>query len=98
MGNWQIAELGSIVELTLKLDDAPDRSAPPDNPVQSVTHALLCAPPLESGESCGEGIANIPQTRPALPPAPAASVEVRKFKVRDEWSSSGTSGSGRLSS
>jgi hypothetical protein len=94
--NWRIAELSSVVELSLELDEAPESSAPPDNPVQPVTHELLCAPPCASGESCGEGIANIPQTRPALPPSPKAGADVRKLSVIDEWSSSHAVGLERL--
>merc|ERR1712087_429751 len=86
--NWRIADLGCVVELSLELDEAPEYAAPPDNPAPQVTHKLLCMAPIESGESKGEGVANIPQTRPANPPTPQASDRVRKFLVVDDMSSS----------
>eukprot|EP00913_Durusdinium_trenchii_P003827 g3544.t1 len=49
-----------------------------------VTFEALCAAPLESGESCGQSVGTIPQTRPSLPPAPPDSFkEVSKLHVQD---------------
>lgn len=68
--NWHILPLKDVVELTLDLDEPPTAASPPDNPCNPITHETLCAQPLTTGESCGEGVCKIPQTRPALPPTP----------------------------
>lgn len=65
--NWRILALDEVQPLSVELDEAPDRAAVPSNPVPKVTHEVLCADPLSSGEGTGQTIANIPQTRPALP-------------------------------
>ncbi|CAE8674458.1 unnamed protein product, partial [Polarella glacialis] len=81
--HWRILQADEVSELVLELDDPPPQ-VPPDNPIRPVTHEMLCAFPLSSGESCGEGIANIPQTRPNAPAAPAAGFsEVSKLIVQD---------------
>lgn len=94
--NWSISDLGSVVELTLELDDAPESSSPPDNPVPEVTHARLVAKPIDSGESKGEGVANIPQKRPALPASPKAGTTIHRLSVRDGMKSPHSVGLGRL--
>lgn len=82
--HWRILPVQEVVELRMQLDDAPEIAREPENPCPEVTHALLCADPIDSGESCGEGIANIPQTRPSIPPAPPAGFQsVRRHLVRD---------------
>lgn len=70
--NWRILSLDEVCELRVDLcEDVPWAGGhDPENPVPKVTHAMLCADPLSS-EDCGQGIANIPQCRPALPPAPS---------------------------
>ena len=61
--HWQIAALEAIEELEVTLDG----EGPAENLVPKVTHEMLCAPPLESEESAGQGLA-IPQPKPPLPP------------------------------
>lgn len=83
--NWRILPLQEVVHLRVELDEAPEAAREPENPVPEVTYELLSADPLDSGESCGEGIANIPQTRPTPPPAPPAGASgVRRYLARDE--------------
>merc|ERR1712012_272079 len=84
--NWRILGLDEICELQVHLhEDVPwAGGGVPDNPVPSVTHAMLCADPLHSEESCGQGMANIPQSRPCLPPAPSADCKVSKIVVHDD--------------
>ena len=50
---------------------------------REVTHEALCALPLESAESCGQGIGAIPQTRPELPVAPPVGSGVMRLRVQD---------------
>lgn len=81
--NWRILSLTEVSELVLELEDPPPKEKP-DNPVPPITHALLIQAPLASGESCGQGIANIPQTRPALPAAPPSDfTEIERREVQD---------------
>lgn len=61
--HWRIPSLGEMEELEITLDG----EGPAENLVPKVTHEMLCAPPLESEESCGQGLA-IPQPKPPLPP------------------------------
>lgn len=82
--HWRILPLGEVVQLTLELSEPPGMENEPDSPGPAVTHAVLCAAPLASGESCGEGIANIPQSRPDLPPEPIGDVTVSTWVVRDQ--------------
>jgi len=82
--NWRILRLDEVTDLNLELDEPPGASKEPENPVQPVTHKLLTDAPLASGESCGQGIADIPQTRPSLPAPPPANFEkVFSVLVRD---------------
>lgn len=60
--HWQIASLEDMEELEVTLDG----EGPAENLVPKVTHEMLCAPPLESEEPCGQGLA-IPQPKPPLP-------------------------------
>eukprot|EP00931_Biecheleriopsis_adriatica_P078351 TRINITY_DN517_c0_g1_i6.p1 TRINITY_DN517_c0_g1~~TRINITY_DN517_c0_g1_i6.p1 ORF type:complete len:2392 (-),score=709.48 TRINITY_DN517_c0_g1_i6:39-7214(-) len=81
--NWRILQLDEVRELEVDLDDVPPKASP-ENPVQRVSHELLCMAPLESGESAGQSISNIPQTRPALPAAPPAGFkEVKRMSLQD---------------
>jgi len=81
--NWRILSLEEVACLSLDLEDPPP-APKPENPVPAVTHEILSAEPLASGESTGEGVANIPQTRPTPPPAPSAAFkEVLKILVPD---------------
>mmetsp|Transcript_104680 Transcript_104680/g.296242 ORF Transcript_104680/g.296242 Transcript_104680/m.296242 type:complete len:463 (+) Transcript_104680:186-1574(+) len=81
--NWRIMPMDEVVDLKVDLDEPPTAAALPDNPCSPVTHGALCAPPLTSGESCGEGVHPIPQTRPALPPSPASASPARVCSVQD---------------
>lgn len=81
--HWRIIPLAEIQELTVDLDEPPSEVALADNPAPAVTHEILCAAPIASGQSSGESIANIPQTRPPLPKQPVASVTVWKFSACD---------------
>eukprot|EP00427_Karlodinium_veneficum_P037253 CAMPEP_0169297088 /NCGR_PEP_ID=MMETSP1016-20121227/65511_1 /TAXON_ID=342587 /ORGANISM="Karlodinium micrum, Strain CCMP2283" /LENGTH=1357 /DNA_ID=CAMNT_0009388571 /DNA_START=1 /DNA_END=4071 /DNA_ORIENTATION=+ len=94
--NWSIIRLSSVVELTLELDEPPELTAPPDNPVPEVTHAHLTASPLSSGHSAGQGIANIPQTRPPLPLPPKIGEGIRRQVIRDGEQISHKVGLGRV--
>lgn len=88
--NWRIVPLDEIIELDLHLDEAEGMPASPDSGgFATVTHEELCKEPLASGDSCGEGLAPMPQTRPSLPPAPGKGVTVRKLVVRDDSSPRG---------
>ena len=49
-----------------ELEVTLDGEGPAENLVPKVTHEMLCAPPLESEEPCGQGLA-IPQPKPPLP-------------------------------
>eukprot|EP00438_Fugacium_kawagutii_P014275 Skav215760 [mRNA] locus=scaffold106:296650:297345:- [translate_table: standard] len=60
--HWRIPSLEEIEELEVTLDG----EGPAENLVPKVTHEMLCAPPLESEEACGQGLA-IPQPKPPLP-------------------------------
>jgi len=80
--HWRILGLDELVHLSVELDDGRPPQLP-ENPVPEVTHAILVAEPIASGESCGEGIASIPQTRPVLPAAPSASTIIRRRIVQD---------------
>mmetsp|Transcript_24518 Transcript_24518/g.47644 ORF Transcript_24518/g.47644 Transcript_24518/m.47644 type:complete len:458 (+) Transcript_24518:55-1428(+) len=90
--HWRILGLDEVVHLTVELNEpqGPDNGTPlpPDNPVPEVTHASLVADPLASGESCGEGIAKIPQTKPQLPALPPAGTIIRRRAVQDARSKS----------
>ncbi|CAE7451415.1 rp2 [Symbiodinium sp. CCMP2592] len=65
--NWQIPSLDACEKLIVSFRGCSDA---PDGPAPELTQALLCADPLVSGESQGQSMANIPQTRPALPGKP----------------------------
>eukprot|EP00439_Symbiodinium_sp_Y106_P033342 s5465_g3.t19 len=65
--NWQIPSLDACEKLIVSFRGCTDA---PDGPAPELTQALLCADPLVSGESQGQSMANIPQTRPALPGKP----------------------------
>ncbi|CAE7290557.1 rp2 [Symbiodinium necroappetens] len=65
--NWQIPSLDACEKLIVSFEGCSDS---PDGPAPELTQALLCADPLVSGESQGQSMANIPQTRPALPGKP----------------------------
>mmetsp|Transcript_41665 Transcript_41665/g.75638 ORF Transcript_41665/g.75638 Transcript_41665/m.75638 type:complete len:487 (+) Transcript_41665:78-1538(+) len=82
--HWRILPLEEVVELKIELDEAPETAREPDNPCPEVTHDLLCAAPIASGEGCGQSVTNVPQTRPDLPPAPASKVEVPVCCIQDE--------------
>eukprot|EP00435_Cladocopium_sp_Y103_P011681 s793_g3.t1 len=60
--HWKIPSLKDMEELEVTLDG----EGPAENLVPKVTHEMLCAPPLESEEPCGQGLA-IPQPKPPLP-------------------------------
>lgn len=80
--NWRILGLEEISHLTVELEDVPP--AAPSNPAPPVTYEMLCAEPLESGESCGQSIGSIPQTRPDPPKKPPAELkEVFNLPVTD---------------
>jgi hypothetical protein len=81
--HWQIVPLGEICELTVELDEPPDEVTLADAPGLAVTHDMLCAAPCTSGQSCGQSLANIPQTRPPLPEQPAPLTTVAKFVFSD---------------
>jgi len=87
--HWRIMGLDEVVHVTVELDEPPGPDGeplqPPDNPVPEVTHAMLVAEPIASGESCGEGIASIPQTRPVPPAAPQAGAKIRHRTVQDAF-------------
>ncbi|CAE7335756.1 rp2, partial [Symbiodinium sp. CCMP2592] len=85
--NWRILGLEEISHLTVELEDVPP--AAPSNPSPPVTYEMLCAEPLESGESCGQSIGSIPQTRPDLPKKPPGDLkEVFNLPVTDGGSDS----------
>jgi len=96
--NWRIMGMHEITELTLVLDeDVPwGGGREPDNPVPPVTHEVLCAYPLSSDGDCGQGVANIPQTRPKMPAAPPADLKVDKITVFDHAHPKGKVGATRL--
>jgi len=83
--HWRILPLEEIRELCIELPGEPPEGMAgdgPDNPCPKVTHSLLCAPPLAS-EDCGQGVANIPQTRPDPPPEPSGSVRIPELVLLD---------------
>ncbi|CAK0807699.1 unnamed protein product, partial [Prorocentrum cordatum] len=80
--NWRILPLAEVVELSIELDESPEALATLENPCPPVTHEALCAEPLDSGD-CGQGVANIPQTRPEPPPPPPASARPLAWTVDD---------------
>jgi len=82
--HWRILPLGQIAELEVELTEPPESAAAPDSPGPSVTHAALCAEPLEPEESCGESLGNIPQTRPSAPPSPREGVTTTKLRFQDD--------------
>jgi len=96
--HWRILPLEEVVELHLELDEPPDAAAVSDSPVPKVTYEMLCAKPLTSGESCGQGVANIPQTRPDAPPAPAETVSAPTLVVKEGARHPGRVGVHRLES
>eukprot|EP00929_Paragymnodinium_shiwhaense_P060701 TRINITY_DN30310_c0_g1_i2.p1 TRINITY_DN30310_c0_g1~~TRINITY_DN30310_c0_g1_i2.p1 ORF type:complete len:1164 (+),score=250.16 TRINITY_DN30310_c0_g1_i2:345-3494(+) len=71
--NWKIPSLDTVEELHVHLDEAPGLVGEPADLEEGakVTHAKLCAEPLQSEGSSGQSVANIPQTRPPPPPAPS---------------------------
>eukprot|EP00928_Gymnodinium_smaydae_P036671 TRINITY_DN255_c0_g7_i1.p1 TRINITY_DN255_c0_g7~~TRINITY_DN255_c0_g7_i1.p1 ORF type:complete len:2183 (-),score=436.61 TRINITY_DN255_c0_g7_i1:285-6833(-) len=82
--HWQISQLEDIEDLSVHLtSEQHPAEREPDGPLEVVTYAQLCASPVETGEASGQSVANIPQTRPNLPPAPAAGVVPRKLVVWD---------------
>mmetsp|Transcript_60790 Transcript_60790/g.130631 ORF Transcript_60790/g.130631 Transcript_60790/m.130631 type:complete len:503 (+) Transcript_60790:73-1581(+) len=87
--HWRILPLEEVVELKLELDERPEESASPDSPGPFVTHEALCAEPCSSGQSSGESIANIPQTRPDAPPPPTGHVEIPRRLVQDATPAAG---------
>eukprot|EP00927_Polykrikos_kofoidii_P015135 TRINITY_DN16716_c0_g1_i1.p1 TRINITY_DN16716_c0_g1~~TRINITY_DN16716_c0_g1_i1.p1 ORF type:complete len:1738 (+),score=336.76 TRINITY_DN16716_c0_g1_i1:566-5215(+) len=97
--HWRILALDEIVSLEVEVDDCPSETAPRSNPVPCVTHQMLCADPLPSEESCGQGIADIPQSRPSLPRPPPEDFEaLRVLRIRDgEASADGDCGAARIS-
>ena len=81
--NWRIMSVDEVSELDVELDD-PYPVGSSVNPLPVVTHEMLLQAPLSSGESCGEGIANIPQSRPSLPPPPPPSfATISKHPIKD---------------
>lgn len=80
--NWRISMLEAVLELVVELVEPDDRASGPDNPVPKVTYEMLCAEPLQSEDSCGQGMVSIPQSRPNKPPAPA-STQIQKVIIRD---------------
>lgn len=80
--NWRILPLAEVVELSIELDESPEALATLENPCPPVTHEALCAQPLDSGD-CGQGVADIPQTRPEAPPPPAPSARPLAWAVDD---------------
>lgn len=78
--HWRILPLDEVTELAVDLDEAPH--VEPDNPCASPTHAALCAAPLQAEDSSGQGVAAIPQTRPAPPPE-AGDAKPRCLRVRE---------------
>jgi len=79
--HWRILPLAEVQELTVEFEDGAGAAA--ESPTKPITHNILCAAPLASGGSCGQGVVNIPQTRPPLPAQPTPSASVRKYTVRD---------------
>jgi hypothetical protein len=94
--NWRILPLGEVQELEVQVDEAPGEAAQLENPVPPVTHDMLCAAPLSSGQSCGQGIANIPQTRPRPPERPAAPTIMQKVSAQDSTERKSVCGVQRL--
>jgi len=82
--HWKIVSLTDVVELCVELDEPPEIAARPDNPAPKVTHEMLSAEPLSNGEGCGEGVANIPQTRPSAPLPPSGCSQSLLRTFRDE--------------
>ena len=83
MSNWRILGLEEVNHIDIDLDDPPPKRSP-ENPARSITFEALCAAPLESGESTGQSVGAIPQTRPALPAAPPSNFkEVQQLHVQD---------------
>ncbi|CAJ1408306.1 unnamed protein product, partial [Effrenium voratum] len=81
--NWRILGLEETARLQIELEDPPPKPEP-ENPAAPLTYEALCAEPLESGESCGTSVGQIPQTRPALPAAPPMDFkEVQQIVVQD---------------
>lgn len=81
--NWRILGLEEVSHISVELEDPPPKPSP-DDPAAPVTYEVLCAPPMESGESCGQSVGSIPQTRPALPAAPPSTFkEVKQLHVQD---------------
>ncbi|CAJ1332898.1 unnamed protein product [Effrenium voratum] len=79
--HWRIPGLQELEELVVSLDG----EGPPENRALAVTHERLCAEPLQSEESCGQGLA-IPQPRPPLPSPPGddAAAVSRTRRVVDQ--------------
>lgn len=83
--HWRILPLDELVELSVELDEPPNEAKLADNPAPEITHDMLCAAPVSSGQSCGQGVVNIPQTRPPLPKRPAVSHSLIRFLARDGY-------------
>lgn len=84
--NFRFLSLDEVMELRVELNESIPwgGGCEPDNPVPQITHEALCADPLRSEESCGQGVASIPQSRPSLPPPPKAGGKVPTVVVSDE--------------
>eukprot|EP00927_Polykrikos_kofoidii_P046074 TRINITY_DN4025_c0_g1_i2.p1 TRINITY_DN4025_c0_g1~~TRINITY_DN4025_c0_g1_i2.p1 ORF type:complete len:1805 (+),score=345.92 TRINITY_DN4025_c0_g1_i2:578-5416(+) len=81
--NWSILPFGEIEELTVEIDEAAEVAASPDSPFEPIAYEQLIADPVASVESCGSNVHNAPQTRPAIPPKPAASTKIKQRAARD---------------
>eukprot|EP00933_Yihiella_yeosuensis_P040263 TRINITY_DN34530_c0_g1_i1.p1 TRINITY_DN34530_c0_g1~~TRINITY_DN34530_c0_g1_i1.p1 ORF type:complete len:461 (-),score=97.52 TRINITY_DN34530_c0_g1_i1:74-1456(-) len=83
--NWRITPLSDCEELLVELpgeqqDDSSAKSW--DCPSAPLSHDLLCANPPPSDDS-GNSVANIPQTKPALPAEPPAGTAAQRTTLCD---------------
>lgn len=93
--NWSICPCEELLELVVELDESPELTAEPSNPLPKVDHALLCAEPLEMKEGAGEGL-SIPQTRPPLPVPPSKLAPMRRLATCDAAFAPENVGIGRM--